>query len=130
MQRTQKAGGILVVESKKARLVLKTLLLGVLVALLAYILHPKVGHISITINGEPVANPLVGIAALPTFLAILLLTGLLIGLIFLGVGTLLFIGIVLFGTAGIVFAAPYFWPVLLVIVLAIALSSVVGRQKD
>jgi hypothetical protein len=116
-------------ERKKSGLILKIVLLGLLLALLAYVFHPDVGHLSITINGEPVANPLARIAAIPAFLAILLLTGLLAGLVILGTGTFLLIGLVLLGTAGIALAVPYFWPVLVIVILAVSLASLGGREK-
>jgi hypothetical protein len=116
-------------ERKKAGLILKIVLLGVLLALLAYVFHPEGGHLSLMINGEPVADPLARIAAVPAFLAILLLTGLLAGLVILGAGTFLLIGLVLLGTAGIALAVPYFWPVLVIVILAVSLASLGGREK-
>lgn len=116
-------------DRKKSGLVLKIVLLGLLIALLAYIFHPDGGHVSLTINGEPVTDPLVRIAAVPAFLAILLLTGLLSGLVILGAGTFLLIGLVLLGTAGIALAVPTFWPVLVIVILAVSLASLGGRKK-
>jgi hypothetical protein len=116
-------------ERKKSGLILKIVLLGLLLALLAYVFHPGVGHLSLTINGEPVADPLARIAAVPAFLAILLLTGMLAGLVILGAGTVMLVGLVLLGTAGIALAAPYFWPVLLFAILVVGLASVGGKAK-
>lgn len=116
-------------ESKKSGLILKIVLVGLLLALLAYVFHPDVGHLSLTINGEPVADPLTRVAAVPAILVILLLTGILSGLVILGVGSLLLVGLALLGAAGIAIAVPYFWPVLTMIVLAIALATLGDRRK-
>jgi hypothetical protein len=116
-------------ERNKTALVLKIVLLGVLLALLAYVFHPAVGHLTLTINGEPVADPLARIAALPALLAVLLLTGVLAGLVVVGVGGLLLISLALLGAAGIAIAVPYFWPVLVVAILAVGLASLGGKGK-
>jgi hypothetical protein len=116
-------------ERKKSELIVKIVLLGLLLALLAYVFHPDGGHVSLTINGEPVTDPLARIAAVPAFLAILLLTGLLAGLVILGMGTFLLIGFVLLGAVGIAIAVPTFWPVLLIVILAVSLMSLGGRDK-
>jgi hypothetical protein len=116
-------------ERKKASLILKIVLAGLLLALLAYVFHPDSGQFSLTINGEPVANPLTRLAVLPAILVILLLTSLLAGLVLLGVGSLLLVGLALLGAAGLAIAAPYFWPVLVIVALAIALASLDGRRK-
>jgi hypothetical protein len=116
-------------DRMKSGLILKIVLLGLLLALLAYVFHPDGGHVSLTINGEPVTDPLARIAAVPVFLAILLLTGLLAGLVILGMGTFLLIGLVLLGAAGIALAVPTFWPVLLIVIVAVSLASLGGREK-
>jgi hypothetical protein len=116
-------------DRKKSGLILKIVLLGLLLALLAYIFHPEGGHVSLTINGEPVTDPLARIAAVPAFLAILLLTGLLAGLVILGMGTFLLIGFILLGAAGIALAVPTFWPVLVIVILAVSLATLGGREK-
>jgi len=116
-------------DGKKSGLILKIVLLGLLLALLAYVFHPDGGHVSLTINGEPVTDPLARIAAVPAFLAILLLTGLLAGLVILGMSTFLLIGLVLLGAAGIALAVPTFWPVLVIVILAVSLASLGGREK-
>lgn len=116
-------------DGKKSGLILKIALLGLLLALLAYVFHPDGGHVSLTINGEPVTDPLARIAAVPAFLAILLLTGLLAGLVILGMGTFLLIGLVLLGAVGIALAVPTFWPVLVIVILAVSLASLGGREK-
>ena len=116
-------------DGKRSGLILKIVLLGLLLALLAYVFHPDGGHVSLTINGEPVTDPLARIAAVPAFLAILLLTGLLAGLVILGMSTFLLIGLVLLGAAGIALAVPTFWPVLVIVILAVSLASLGGREK-
>ena len=116
-------------QGKNTGLVLKIVLLGLLLGLLAYVFHPAVGHLSLTINGAPVADPLARIAALPAFLAILLLTVILAGLVIVGVGGLLLVGLALLGTAVIAMAVPYFWPVLVIVILAIGLASLDGKGK-
>jgi hypothetical protein len=114
-------------DRKKSGLVLKIVLLGLLIALLAYVFHPDGGHVSLAINGEPVTDPLARLAVIPAFLAILILTGLLAGLVILGAGTFLLIGFVLLGTAGIALAVPTFWPVLIIVILAASLASLDGK---
>ena len=114
-------------ESRKSGLILKIVLLGLLLALLAYVFHPDGGHVSLTIDGAPVTDPLARIAAVPAFLAILLLTGILAVLVILGAGTILLIGFVLLGAAGIALAVPTFWPVLIIVILAVSLASLDGK---
>jgi hypothetical protein len=116
-------------ERKQSRLILKIVLFGLALALLAYVFHPAVGHLSLTINGQPVAEPLTRIAAVPVFLAILLLTGILAGLVILGMGTFILIGFALLATLGITVAAPYFWPVLLIVILVLGLASLGGKER-
>ena len=116
-------------DGKRSGLILKIVLLGLLLALLSYVFHPDGGHVSLTINGEPVTDPLARIAAVPAFLAILLLTGLLAGLVILGMSTFLLIGLVLLGAAGIALAVPTFWPVLVIVILAVSLASLGGSEK-
>jgi hypothetical protein len=62
---------------KNRHLIIKLLIAGCLIAFLAYLFHPDVGQFSLTINGEPVAEPLARLAALPTLLMVILLTALL-----------------------------------------------------
>jgi hypothetical protein len=116
-------------EQKKSHLILKIVLAGLLLALLAYVFHPDVGRLSLTINGAPVANPLARVAVLPAILVILLLTGILVALVMFGIGGLLLIGLALTGAAGIAIVLPYFWPVLAIVVLAIGLASMDGKRR-
>lgn len=116
-------------KNEKSTLILKIVLLGLLLALLAYAFHPVVGHLSLTINGQPVANPMARLAAVPVVLGILLLTGILAGLVILGAGTFLLLALALLGMAGIAVVAPYFWPVLIIVILVISLASLGGKER-
>jgi hypothetical protein len=116
-------------DGKKSRLLLKIILAGLLLALLAYLFHPDAGHLSLTINGAPVADPLTRVAALPAVLVILLLTAILTGLVILGVGGLLLLGLAFMGAVGIAIVIPYFWPVLAIVLLVMALASLERKQK-
>jgi len=112
------------------KLMTKVLMVGLVIAILSYLFHPDVGQFSIMMNGEPVADPLVGFAALPTFFVIMLLTGVLIGLLFLGVGVFLFMVAAFIALLAIAIAEPFFWPILLIIFLIIALMSFGKNHKD
>jgi len=105
------------------KLMIKILIVGLLIAILSYLFHPDVGQFSIMMNGEPVADPLVRFAAIPTFLVIMLITGVLMVLLFLGVGVFIFMAATFIALLGIAVAVPFFWPILLIIFLIIALMS-------
>ncbi|MDD5413126.1 MAG: hypothetical protein PHF31_17265 [Methylobacter sp.] len=111
------------------KLITKVLISGGIIAMLSYLFHPGVGQFSVMINGEPVAEPLARFAAIPTFLVIMLTTGLLMVLLFLGVGVLMFLAAMLFAFAVCVIIAPYFWPVLVIIFLIIALMAFSNGNK-
>lgn len=111
-------------------LVLKTLFIGGLLAVFAYLFHPAAGNFSVMINGEPVAEPLVRFAAVPTFFILLFFTLVLMVIAFLGVGFFLFFIFLLFGVAGIVVIAPYFWPILAIVFLTLLLASIGGNNRD
>jgi hypothetical protein len=104
-------------------LITKVLILGLVIAILSYLFHPDVGQFSLMMNGEPVADPLVRFAAIPTFLVVLLITAVLMVLLFLGVGVFLFMAATFIALLGIAIAVPFFWPILLIIFLIIALMS-------
>lgn len=108
---------------KSSNFILKILVLGGLVAALIYLFHPGVGQLSLIINGEPVANPLIRFAAIPTMLIAMLFVGVLMMLAFLGVGMFIFMGALVFVMLGVMVIAPYFWPVLVIIFLIILLMS-------
>ncbi len=104
-------------------LITKVLVVGLVIGILSYLFHPDVGQFSIMMNGEPVASPLVRFAALPTFLVIMLITGILMALLFLGMGVFLFMVATFVALLGIAIIVPFFWPILLIIFLIIALMS-------
>lgn len=64
------------------KLIIKVLVVGAIIAILSYLFHPGVGQLSVMLNGEPVAEPLVRFAAIPTFLLIMMITGVLVALLF------------------------------------------------
>ena len=110
-------------QQRKTKLMIKVLVVGLIIAVFSYLFHPGVGQFSIMMNGEPVAHPLVRFAALPAFLVIMLITGVLVTLLFLGVGMFIFMAAAFFALLGIAVVAPFFWPVLLIIFLVIVLMS-------
>ena len=81
------------------------------------------------INGQPVADPLVRFTAIPAFLLVMLITGVLMLLLFLGVGVFMFMAATFIALLGIAIAVPFFWPILLIIFLIIALMSLSHNQK-
>jgi hypothetical protein len=116
-------------RKRNTHLIIKLLAIGLLIAGLSYFLHPGLGQFSLTINDQPVADPLARLAAIPTLLLAMLFTGLLVLLAFLGVGMMLFLGALLVVVLGIFIIAPYLWPVLAIIFLVILLMSL-GRDKQ
>jgi len=110
----------------KYSLITKVLIVGLLVAIGSYLFHPDVGQFSVMWNGEPIATPWLRFAALPTVLAIMLITGVLMVLLFLGVGVFLFMGAVFLALLGIFTLVPFFWPILLMIFLLMAVLSLLG----
>ncbi|MGZ4953894.1 MAG: hypothetical protein ACXV8Q_02185 [Methylobacter sp.] len=111
-------------------LIVKVLIVGALIAILSYLFHPGVGQFSVMLNGEPVSGQLVRFAAVPTFLLIMIITGVLMVLLFLGVGIFMFFFAMFFALIGIFIMAPYFWPVLAIILLMIALMAVGNGNKN
>ena len=107
-------------------LITKVLIVGLLIAIGSYFFHPEVGQFSLMLNGEPIAAPWLRFAALPTVLVIMLITGLLMALLFLGVGVFLFMGAVFLALLGIFILVPFFWPVLLIMFLLMAVLSLLG----
>jgi len=108
---------------RNKKLMIKVLIVGLVIAILSYLFHPDVGQFSIMINGEPVADPLVRFAAIPAFLVIMLITGVLMGMLFLGVGVFIFMGATFIALLGIAVVVPFFWPILLIIFVIIVLMS-------
>jgi len=119
-------------HQRNNKLMIKVLIVGLVIAILSYLFHPDVGQFSIMINGEPVADPLVRFAAIPAFLVIMLITGVLMLLLFLGVWRVhIYWPPRLLHYWGLPFAVPFFWPILLIIFLIIALMmSFSQNQKD
>ena len=118
-------------QQRNNKLMIKVLIVGLVIAILSYLFHPDVGQFSIMINGEPVADPFVRFAAIPAFLVIMLITGVLMLLLFLGVGVFIFMAATFIALLGIAVVVPFFWPILLIIFLIIALMmSFSHNQKD
>ena len=110
-------------HQRKNKLMTKVLMVGLVIAILSYLFHPDVGQFTIMMNGQPVAEPLVRFAAIPTFLVVIFITVVLMVLLFVGVGVFLFMAAIFLAFAGIAVVEPFFWPILLIIFLIIALTS-------
>lgn len=110
--------------SHNHNLISKVLVVGIFIAALIYLLHPDIGQLSVIINGKLVADPVSRFAAVPTMLLALAISLFLGLLLFFGVGLFIFFGALCFAVFGMVILAPYFWPVLLIIFLVIALESI------
>ena len=108
------------------KLITKVLIVGLLIAIGSYLFHPEVGQFSVMWNGEPIATPWLRFAALPTVLGIMLITGVLMVLLFLGVGVFLFMGAVFLALLGIFTLVPFFWPILLMMFLLMAVLSLLS----
>jgi len=117
-------------QKHNKKLIVKVLIVGAIIAVLSYLFHPGVGQLSVMLNGEPVAEPLVRFAAVPTFLLVMMITGVLMVLLFLGVGVFIFLCAMFVALIGIFIMAPYFWPVLVVVVLMIALMTIGNGNKE
>lgn len=111
-------------NNRDMRLIIKVFIIGALIAVLSYLFHPDVGQLSVMINGQPVAEPFVRIAAIPTFLVILGLASLLTIMLFLGIGVFMFLGALFIALMVCILLAPYFWPVLVMIFMLIAVMSI------
>ena len=116
-------------HQRNTKLMTKVLIVGLVIAIFSYLFHPDVGQFSIMMNGEPVADPLVRFAAIPTFLVIMLFTGVLMVLLFLGVGVFIFMAALFVALLALAVAVPFFWPILLIIFLIIALMSLSYNHK-
>jgi energy-converting hydrogenase Eha subunit A len=64
------------------RLIVKVIIIGIAVAVSSYLFHPEAGQFSVTSNGQPIADPLIQFAAIPTFLVFIGLTVILTALLF------------------------------------------------
>jgi len=110
----------------KHKLITKVLIIGLLIAIGSYFFHPEAGQFSVMWNGEPIATPWLRFAALPTVLVIMFITGLLMALLFLGVGVFLFFGAGFLALLGLFIIVPFFWPILLMMFLVMAVLSLLG----
>lgn len=108
---------------RNSKLITKILIVGAVIAVLSYFFHPEVGQLSVMVNGQPIADPLVRFAAIPTFLVIVGLSVMLTVLLFMGIGVFVFIGAIFVALLVCLIMAPYFWPVLAIIFLVIAIMS-------
>jgi len=117
-------------QKRNKKLIVKVLIVGAVIAILSYLFHPGVGQLSVMLNGEPVAEPLVRFAAVPTFLLIMIVTGVLMVLLFLGVGVFMFLFAMCIALVGVFIMAPYFWPVLVIILLMTTLMTVGNGNGD
>lgn len=109
-------------QKRNKKLIAKVLIAGAITAILSYLFYPGTGQFGVMLNGEP--------AAVPTFLLIMIITGVLMVLLFLGVGVFMFLFALFVAVVGIFIMAPYFWPVLVIIVLMIALMAVSNGNKN
>jgi hypothetical protein len=108
---------------KNRSLIVKLLMTGGLIAVLAYLFHPESGQFALTVNGHPIADPLARLAAIPTLLVVMLVTIFLGLLLFFGVGLVLFLSTLFVSFLFVAFLAPFFWPVLLIVLVLILLMS-------
>jgi len=117
-------------QKHNKKLIVKVLTVGAVIAILSYLFHPGVGQLSVMLNGEPVAEPLVRFTAVPTFLLIMIVTGILTVLLFLGIGVFMFLFAMFVACLGVFIMAPYFWPVLVIILLITMLMTVGNGNRD
>ncbi len=111
-----------------SHLAAKVILIGLLIAVLIYLFHPGVGQMSLFINGKPVAEPFAPFAAVTTLFLVMGISVFIALLMFFGTGLLILFGAMFFALLGIILLAPYFWPVLVVILLVVGLMSI-GNGK-
>lgn len=116
-------------RKRNTKLITKILTVGLVIAVLSYLFHPEAGQLSVMHNGQPIAGPLVHFAAIPTFLMIMGLAAFLTLMLFLGIGVFIFMGCLFVTLMACTLIAPYFWPVLVIIVLIIALMSFGHEDK-
>ncbi len=110
-------------------LVIKVLLVGIIIAALVYLFHPDTGQFSLIINGEPVSDPFIQLAALPSLFVVLFFSVIIALVAFFGVGLYIFLFLLLFVFLGIFILAPYTWPVLVIIFATIFVVSL-GSNKN
>ncbi len=117
-------------QKQNKGLISKVLIVGAAIAILSYLFHPGAGQLSVMLNGEPLAEPLVRFAAFPTFLFVMLVTAVLMVILFLGVGVFMFMFAMLVAVVVIFIVAPYFWPVLVIVLVMTIVMSFSNGQKD
>jgi hypothetical protein len=117
-------------QKHNQKLIVTALIVGAFIAILSYFFLPGVGQLSLMVNGEPVTEPLARFAAGPTFLLIMIIISALMVLLFLGVGLFMFLLVLLTAVMGIFILAPYFWPVLIIVLLMITLIMVGSGNKN
>lgn len=99
------------------------LFIALVIAALSYLFHPDVGMLTLMVNGQPVTDPWIHLAAVPSAIVVLLLIGGLSVLLFMGMGLMLFMVALFFAMAGVFIVAPFFWPVLVIFFLLLLLLS-------
>lgn len=110
-------------KPRQKNLIVKVLMVGALIAVLGYLFHPDIGQFSLTVNGRPVPEPFARLAAIPTFLALKGVAVALSILLFFGIGLFMFLGAIIVAFAICLILAPYFWPVLAIMLLVALLLS-------
>lgn len=114
-------------KQERHYLISTLLIIGVIIAVLSYLFHPDVGVFKLIVNGQPVDNPIIQFAAIPSALIVMLIIGIISVLLFMGVGIFIFFISLFFAMLGVFLIAPFFWPVLVIIFLMFALMSVGSR---
>jgi hypothetical protein len=114
---------------RNKKLITKVLTVGAVIAVLSYLFHPEVGQLSVMVNGQPIPDPLVRFAAIPTFLVVMGFTLTLTILLFMGIGVFVFLSAIFVALVVCFVMASYFWPVLAIIFLIIALTSFSHEDK-
>jgi hypothetical protein len=117
-------------QKQNKKLITKVLIVGAIIAILSYLFHPGVGQLSVMFNGEPVAEPLVRFSAVPTFLLVMVVTAVLMMLLFLGAGLFIFLFAMFVALAGVFILAPYFWPILVIVLVVTLLMAVTNDRKE
>ncbi|PPD37139.1 MAG: hypothetical protein CTY18_02205 [Methylomonas sp.] len=114
---------------KQHSLIYSVLFIALALAVLSYGFHPDTGLMQLKINGQPVDNPLIRLAALPSALIVMLLIGGLSVLLFMGMGLFIFFIALLFAMLGVFMIAPFFRPMPVSILLLVLLSAS-GSHKN
>ncbi len=90
---------------------------------MVYLFHPDTGQFSLIVNGEPVTNPFIQLAAIPSLIVVLVFALIIALLVFMGVGLYVFFGVVFFAFFGVFMLSPYTWPLLLTVFVIIIVVS-------